>query len=117
MSPPAERSTHRWIADPERSNVWVLRVMRWIAITAGRPLARCVLHPITLYFLLVHGQARRASAGYLRRALQRPARWRDVYRHIHHFASTVLDRVYFLQERFDQFDVTSTGGDAIHDLY
>ena len=34
------------------------------------------------------------------RALGRPARWTDSYRHIHCFASTILDRVYFLQERF-----------------
>ncbi len=114
MSTPADRAAPRWSADPERSNLWVLRTMRWIAITAGRPLARCLLHPITLYFLLANGKARRASADYLRRVLRRPAGWRELFRHIHSFASTVLDRVYFLQERFDQFDVTSTGGEVIH---
>jgi predicted LPLAT superfamily acyltransferase len=103
-----------WTAERERSNLWVLRLMRWIAITAGRPLSRCVLHPITLYFLLVNGKARRASLRYLDRVLGRPARWTDVYRHIFRFASTVLDRVYFLQERFGQFEMSSTGADAIH---
>ena len=72
--------------------------MRWVALTTGRRVARCVLHPITLYFLLMGGPARRESARFLARALGRPATWRDIYRHIHAFASTVLDRVYLLQD-------------------
>ena len=105
-----------WAHEKERSNLWVLRVMRWIAVAAGRPIARLVLHPITLYFLVANAKARRESARYLTRALKRPARWADVYRHIHHFAATILDRVYFLQERFDAFDVRSTGATDVHAL-
>ena len=105
-----------WAHEKERSNLWVLRVMRWIAVAAGRPIARLVLHPITLYFLVANAKARRESARYLTRALKRPARWADVYRHIHHFAATILDRVYFLQERFDAFDVRSTGATEVHAL-
>jgi len=116
MSTPADHTPGNWARERERSNLWVLRLMRWIAVTAGRPVARCVLHPITLYFLIINGKARRESARYLSRVLQRPARWTDVYRHIHRFASTILDRVYFLQERFDQFDVRASGGEAVHAL-
>ena len=116
MSTPAERNPASWASERERSNLWVLRLMRWIAVAAGRPVARLVLHPITLYYLVANGTARRESARYLTRALRRPARWADVYRHIYRFASTVLDRVYFLQERFDQFDVRSTGAEAVHAL-
>jgi predicted LPLAT superfamily acyltransferase len=36
-----------------------------------------------------------------------------VYRHVHAFASTVLDRVYLLQERFGEFRFTASGVDAI----
>jgi predicted LPLAT superfamily acyltransferase len=114
MSAPSERAAAAWTTDRERSNLWLLRMMRWIAVTARRPLARLVLHPITLYFLLANAKARRASIQYLTRALRRPARWRDAYRHIHHFAATVLDRVYFLQDRAGQFDVRSIGADALH---
>jgi predicted LPLAT superfamily acyltransferase len=103
-----------WSVEPERSNLWMLRLMRWIAVAAGRPIARLVLHPITFYFLLAHAPARRASLQYLGRVLGRPARWSDTYRHIFRFASTVLDRVYFLQERVDQFEVASTNAEAIH---
>jgi len=114
VSTPADRAPGGWTADKERSNLWALRLMRWIAVAAGRPVARLVLHPVTLYFLLVNGKARRASLNYLVRVLGRPTRWLDAYRHIHRFASTILDRVYFLQERFDQFEVTDHGGAALH---
>lgn len=107
-APPADWATQR-----ERSNLWVLRLMGAIAVHAGRPLARLVLHPITLYFLLANGRARRASRAYLARALQRPAGWRDSYRHIHSFAATVLDRVYFLQDRLAQFQIGSHNVPAV----
>ncbi|HWH81020.1 MAG TPA: acyl-CoA synthetase, partial [Burkholderiaceae bacterium] len=103
-----------WSAERERSNRWALRLMRWIAIGAGRPVARLVLHPIALYFLLAHGKARRASLNYLVRVLGRPVGWLDAYRHIHRFAATILDRVYFLQDRVDAFDVRYTGTPALH---
>ena len=114
MSTPAERAPGSWAAESERSNRWALRLMRWIAVGAGRPAARLVLHPIALYFLLVHAKARRASLNYLVRVLGRPVGWGDAYRHIFCFAASILDRVYFLQERFGQFDVTSTGADGVH---
>ena len=106
MSTPADRATAaNWAAHRERSSLWVLRLMRWIALTAGRRVSRWVLHPITLYFVLFGGEATRQSRRYLNRVLDRPARWRDVYRHVHTFAATVLDRVYFLQDRLDAFDI------------
>ena len=47
--------------------------------------------------------ATRAPLGALPRRARSAGRptWRDVYRHLHTFAATVLDRVYLLQERFD----------------
>ena len=109
MSMPADRAPNAsWATEQERSNLWALRAMRWLALTAGRRVSRVVLHPIALYFLLANGAARRHSQHYLTRALGRPAGLRDVYRHIHHFAGTVLDRVYFLQERFDAFELRTT---------
>ena len=109
-------SAASWASERERSNLWILRVMRWIAVAAGRPVARLVLHPITLYFLIANGKARRASAHYLARVHRRPARLDEVYRHIHHFAATILDRVYFLQERFDQFAIEARGAEPVHAL-
>ncbi|MFZ2650403.1 MAG: acyl-CoA synthetase [Burkholderiaceae bacterium] len=113
MNPQAPQAATPWSRQTERSTLWVLRLMRWIALRAGRRVARLVLHPIALYFLLTGATARRASRRYLTRALRRPARWSDVYRHIHSFACTVLDRVYLLQGRHDLFDVVLRGTGAV----
>lgn len=105
-----------WTDQAERSNIAVLRLMRWIAVTLGRRVSRGVLHPIALYFLLAGGPAPRASRDYLCRALGRPPRWIERYRHIHHFAATVLDRVYLLRGDFGQFDVQVTGVDHLDEV-
>jgi predicted LPLAT superfamily acyltransferase len=109
VSTPAKPTAVQWTRQRERSNLWVLRLMRSIALTAGRRVSRWLLHPITLYFLLTGAEVRRQSARYLGRALGRPARMADVYRHLHCFAATLLDRVYFLQERFGEFNWRATG--------
>jgi predicted LPLAT superfamily acyltransferase len=101
-----------WARRRERSNRWLLRLMRWLALALGRRRARMLLHPIVCWFVLDR-ETRRHSARYLSRALARPATWGDVYRHLHTFSSTVLDRVYLLQERFDEFRFSASGADNI----
>ncbi|MGZ5157936.1 MAG: LpxL/LpxP family acyltransferase [Caldimonas sp.] len=102
-----------WTGRRERSNLPLLRTMRWIALAAGRRASRALLHPIVLYFVLTGGDLRQHSRRYLDRALGRPATWRDVYRHFFAFAATVLDRVYLLRERFDEFEVEASGIETI----
>ena len=102
-----------WAASGERSNMLALRLMGWIAVTLGRPVARLVLHPIALYFLCFAPTSRRHSARYLARALGRAATWRDQYRHFHAFASIVLDRVYFVRGHMSAFDISVRGGEWV----
>ncbi|HZY19963.1 MAG TPA: acyl-CoA synthetase [Ramlibacter sp.] len=108
-SPRAGAHTAAWTSQPERSSRWVLQLMRWIAVTLGRRTSRVVLHPIVLYFLLFGGTSARASRDYLGRVLGRRPGWIDRYRHLHRFASTVLDRVYLLRGEFGRFDIRVTG--------
>ena len=82
-----------WAHEPERSNAFALRVMVWIALRLGRRIARGVLVLIAIYFVLAAPRPRRASRAYLERALGRPANWADLYRHVHTFAATILDRL------------------------
>ena len=102
-----------WSHARERSSMLVLRLMAWIATTLGRPVARCVLHPIALYFVLFSPGPRRQSARYLARVLGRPVRFTDLYRHLHAFASTVLDRVYFVRGQMASFDIGLQGTDLL----
>lgn len=100
-----DRAAPEWVARPERSNTLAIRLIVWIALRLGRRVARLFLYPICLYFLFFAGAARIASRQYLRRVLGREPRLSDGFRHIHTFASTILDRVFLLNGRFDKFDV------------
>ena len=109
----AGRSGAGWERMPERSNALALRLMSWIALRCGRRIARAVLHPITLYFVLFAPTARRHARRYLGRALGRPARWLDVYRNVHAFTAVILDRVYLLSDRLDLFRIELHGESLI----
>jgi predicted LPLAT superfamily acyltransferase len=98
-----------WAAMPERGNMAALRAICWIALTCGRRATRLILHPVCLYFLLFAPTPRRHIKRYLFRAIGPQAGWADGYRLLHAFASTVLDRVYFLRGRMDLFDVRVSG--------
>jgi len=101
----AKQADPEWVAKPERSNTLAIRFIVWVALTLGRRIARFFLYPICLYFFLFAGAARTASKQYLRKVLGRVPRISDGFRHIHTFASTILDRVFLLNGRFDKFDV------------
>ncbi|HLP98919.1 MAG TPA: acyl-CoA synthetase [Sideroxyarcus sp.] len=102
---PSKTGGPEWVAKPERSNTLAIRFIVWVALTLGRRVARLFLYPICLYFLWFAGDARAASRQYLRKVLGREPRMADGFRHIHTFASTILDRVFLLNRRFDKFDV------------
>jgi predicted LPLAT superfamily acyltransferase len=105
-----------WAHTPERSNMFMLRVMTWISLRLGRRAGRVVLHLIASYFLLFAPASRRASSNYLRRALGRPPHWHDLYRHFFTFAATIHDRVYLVNRRFDMFDFEVHGEDTLRRL-
>ncbi|MFC7408810.1 acyl-CoA synthetase [Hydrogenophaga atypica] len=87
--------------------------MVWISLSFGRRMGRVVLHGIAVYFVLFAPAARRASRAYLHKVLGRWATWRDGYRHVFSFASTIHDRIYLLNDRFDLFDVEVVGDKAV----
>lgn len=99
------KSESGWVDKPERSNTLAIRFIVWVALTLGRRVARFFLFPISLYFFLFAGEARAASRKYLRKVLGREPRASDGFRHVHAFASTILDRVFLLNGRFDKFNV------------
>lgn len=106
-----------WRGHQERGSAAGLRFMAWAATTMGRPVTRLLLWPITLYFLLTATSQRRASLDYLSRVLGRPAGWRDVFRHIHTFASVILDRVFLLRGDVKSLDVAIEGKEAFEAAY
>jgi predicted LPLAT superfamily acyltransferase len=102
-----------WREHAERGNAFSLWLIRSIALHLGRRSARILLLPITLYYFTTAHAQRRASRNYLRRVLDREPSALDVARHIHCFAATILDRVFFLSGRLDQFELEFDGLDAL----
>jgi len=90
--------------------------MTWISLRLGRAPARFVLAGISLYFLLFSPDSKAASRAYLRRVLGREPRFADVFRHFHSFASTIHDRLFLLNTRFDLFQIEVHGEDIIQDV-
>jgi len=89
-----------------RFAIWLIRS---IALRLGRPVARALLYPIALYFFLRRRDERAASRVFLSRVLGRPVTGRDVFRHIHMFAATLLDRLFFLARGERDFEVEVEG--------
>ena len=93
-----------WTQQPERGSMALMRLIAWIGLRLGRPAARALLYPICLYFMCFAPAPRRAGRAYLARALGHPASWREQFRHIHTFASTILDRIFLLNDRLELFE-------------
>ncbi|MEO8407189.1 MAG: acyl-CoA synthetase [Oxalobacteraceae bacterium] len=110
---PSQHNPPDWQHAPERSNMLMLRTMSWISLRLGRSAGRVLLRLIAGYFLLFAPAGRAASRDYLGRILQRAVRWSDIYRHFFCFASTVHDRIYLLNQRFDLFQIEVEGEQLI----
>jgi len=102
-----------WMRQQERSNLAILKLMVWISLTFGRAVGRIVLYGIAAYYVLFAPRARRFSRNYLNLALGRWAEWSDGFRHVFSFASTIHDRIYLLNDRFDLFDIDIIGSEAV----
>lgn len=103
-----------WLKQQERSNLAILKLMVWISLTFGRRFGRLVLYGIAAYYVLFAPKARRFSRDYLHRALGRWAEWSDGFRHVFSFASTIHDRIYLLNDRFNLFDIEVIGAEELH---
>lgn len=98
-----------WTQERERGSRVLMQLMSWLALHGGWQLGRALILPVTLYFFLTSRRARRASRGFLDRALGRPARWHEMLRHFHAFSAVTLDRLFFLTRSLDAYDVRVTG--------
>ena len=105
----ASTAASAWATHAERGSLLLLRMMSWISLRLGRRSSRSVLYGISAYFFLFAPQARRHAREYLRRVLGRPATPLDRFRQILAFASTIHDRVYLLNQRFEEFDISVDG--------
>lgn len=102
-----------WTARRERGSRFAVALMVTLARLLGRRVARLILHPVVIYFLLTAPRARQASRGYLHRVLGHKPGWRDVYRHIYCFASATLDRIYMFGDPAETLQISRHNYDVI----
>ncbi len=105
--------SREWLTSTERASLGAVRVLVWVALHLGRPVARAMLVPAVAYFVLSGGRARAASRDYLRRVLGRQPPLREIFRHFYAFAAVALDRVYFLSDRWSHFDIRLHGEELL----
>ena len=105
--------TIAWKAQEERGNRRMIQLMAWVAQSLGRRVARALLYPICLYYVCRSGEANQILRQYYARVQGGILNWPHLFHHYYWFASTILDRVYFLRHKFDEFDIRIHGMDAL----
>ncbi len=101
--------TVSWTQQRERGSRTLAQLMTWLSLRCGWQLGRVLLVPITAYFYVVSIASRRASRRYLQALLDRKPRRREVFRHLLTFSTTVLDRLFFLTGKLDDYRIDVVG--------
>ncbi|MBB6188402.1 acyltransferase [Rhodanobacter sp. MP7CTX1] len=102
-------TNEHWQSRPEGGGHFALWLIRSIAVYGGRGVGRACLYPITLYFYLRRRPERMASREYLERVFGRPVMPWHVFKHIHYFAATLMDRVFLLTHGEKPFQIETEG--------
>src|SRR6478672_8928209 len=110
------RLSQPWLEQPERGSILAIRVIVGLALLLGRRIARLVLIPVTLHFLLFADKARDSSRDYLRRVLAQPVGLRHLFRHYYTFATVALDRFFLLKGRVQLYDTRGHGEDVLEEV-
>jgi predicted LPLAT superfamily acyltransferase len=112
----ARADASQWVAEPERGSAVLLRMMMFVALHLGRPLARGILYLIAAYFFAFGPTVRRHARAYLRRALGREPRALDRFRQLFTFATTILDRFYLTRGRYERLSLSCEGEELMGEL-
>jgi predicted LPLAT superfamily acyltransferase len=116
-APAVRRQRAEWVTRPERGSMLLLRVMAAASRSMGRARSRTLLYLIVIYFVLFAPTERRNARNYLRRALGREPTFADRFRHVLYFATTIHDRVYLLNERFGDFEISIEGEELVEAVH
>ena len=106
-----------WQGRREGGGRFALWLIRGIGLHLGRPLARLILYPVTLYFFFRRGAERRATRQFYARLQGRPASAWQVMCQFHCYAATTLDRVFLLARGTRGFAIEVEGLEALEALH
>ncbi len=104
-----------WLAQRERGSRIAYQFMAWSALRLGRPLARALLHPISLYFTFFSPKASKGIRTFLERIFHRHVGVKDLYHQYHSFSATLLDRIFLAAGQFQHFDLNIHDAEVLLD--
>ena len=104
-----------WLSQRERGSRFAYQFMVWTALRLGRPIARLLLFPICLYFVLFSKKASKGIRVYLEKIFKRRVRLNDLFRQYHCFSSTLLDRAFILTGQYQYFDLSFHDAEVLLD--
>jgi predicted LPLAT superfamily acyltransferase len=90
--------------------------MAFVSMRFGRRLSRFFLYCIAIYFYLFGPAARASALPYLRRVLGHEPKPLDRFKQMLYFSTTIHDRVFLINRRFDVFDISVQGEEAVTEL-
>ncbi len=102
-----------WLTRRERGSIPVMKAFVWLALHLGRRAARILAYGGCAYYMAVSGRTRADSRNYLARVLPHKPTPGDIFRHLHAFATCVLDRIYLLNDQVELYDLRMHGEDIV----
>ena len=109
-------ASQAWLKRRERSNPVIIKIAFWMALRIGRRMARLLLHPICLYYVIFSPSSRAASRGFLLRVFGHLPGAVEIYRHHFYFGACLLDRIFLLHDRQNLFDIHVHGEDVVAEI-
>ena len=101
-----------WINTRERGSIGLINFMIWLCQRQRRWLVNLLLYPIAAYFFITGRKAHSASQHFFVQA-QGQTRWLDYYQQLLCFSRCLVDRVSILIGDANQFQVQSSGREAL----
>ena len=118
-----EKDNQHWAHLCEAGTLYGLYFLLGVQKIFGRRVFSLMLHPVSLYFLLFRGSARRASLDYLRKHYEfQPEAWKQrpgygmVYRHFMAFGEVVLDKLLAWSKEMTEAEFVPEDEEALTDL-
>ena len=102
-----------WQNKSERGSTYLMLGFRWVALHLHRSITRLILYPTCLYYYFFTPSTRQILKLYWSRVSTRKITSYDFLKHYFYFASTILDRLFFINKRYDLFSLTINGKENV----
>ena len=103
----------------ERGSVRLIALMVWLAVRVPRAPLIALLDPIVFYYFCTSPQMRKHSKAFMARVFRlrgapRSPDWRDTYKQLFTFATTLIDRARLLGGQRRGLELVVSGADEVH---